>query len=191
MDNNYDVMNDLSILDRLFSNPDTMFKVFIVIFFVTIFIKIVYEIYRNINIKKTNKRIRASIHSNKFIYYKDFEEYWILHKKGNKGVSGYKYNDQPGCYVILIFNRPVTDGNYYNYDDIYIGQSVKVCNRIHQHFNGKGNGDIYGDIKYGKHVYVQFITCPKEEMNSLEKKLIRAFNATSSYNKTKGGGTRR
>ena len=70
MDINYDVMNDLSILD-------IMFKVFIVIFIVTIFIKIVYEVYRNINIKKTNKIIRASIHSNKFIYYKDFEEYFL------------------------------------------------------------------------------------------------------------------
>lgn len=33
--------------------------------------------------------------------------------------------------------------------------------------------------------------CPAQQMNALEKKLIKAFNATSSYNNTAGGSRRR
>lgn len=139
------------------------------------------------NINKKNNKIRESIYSNKFISYSYFEKNWISVKSGNKGVAGYKYNDRPGCYVILIFNLPVVDGNFTGYNNIYIGQSVNVCKRIHSHFNGKGNGDVYADVKYGKSVYVQIVPCDKTQLNRVEKELIQAFNATRSYNKTRGG----
>ena len=42
-----------------------------------------------------------------------------------------------------------------------------MCKRVHSHFNGKGNGDVYADIKYGK--YVQFYPCGKNELNKIEK----------------------
>lgn len=48
-------------------------------------------------------------------------------------------------------------------------------------------GDVYADIKYGKSVYVQLIPCNKIELNTMEKELIRSFNAKQSYNKTGGG----
>jgi hypothetical protein len=50
---------------------------------------------------------------------------------------------------------------------------------------------VYADIKYGKQVYVKFIPCPPEEMNELEEKLIKDYDATESYNRTKGGGYNR
>lgn len=137
-----------------------------------------------------DKKIRENIYSNKFISYSDFEKDWISIKYGNKGIAGYKYNDRPGCYVILIFDSPVVDENFTGYINIYIGQSVNVCKRIHSHFNGKGNGDVYADIKYGKSVYVQIVPCDKTQLNRVEKELIQAFNATKSYNKTRGGAKR-
>lgn len=148
-------------------------------------------IIRLIIVHHKNKRIRHTIASGEFIYYADFEKNWISAKYGKKGVAGYKYNDTPGCYVITIFSDPVTDGNFFNYENIYIGQSVNVCQRVHNHFNGKGKGDVYADIKYGKYAYVRIVPCRKEQMNQMEKDLIRAFNATASYNVTKGGGIRR
>ena len=128
----------------------------------------------------------------KFMLYTEFESRWIIRKgsKTQRG-SGYKYDDGAGCYVIVIHSAPVNDGNYLKYDDVYVGQSVHVYQRVHDHFTGKGKGDVFADIKYGKYAYVQIIRCEKEKMNQLEKKLIGMFNATDSYNYTKGGGKRR
>lgn len=137
------------------------------------------------------RRIRRTVSGKRFVDYRSFEKSWITEKSGNKGVSGLKYSDGAGCYVILVFDNPVLNGNYSRFENIYIGQSVNVCRRVHSHFNGNGNGDIYADIKYGKYVYVQLLMCRKKDMNELERKLIEAFGATASYNVTKGGGIRR
>lgn len=72
----------------------------------------------------------------------------------------------------LDIQSPVADNDYTNYDDVYIGQSVNVCKRVHNHFNGKGNGDAYANVRNGKYAYVQFQRCQKSKMNALEKRLI-------------------
>ena len=155
-----------------------------IIFFVILMLLLAF-----IENRKKNK-LKREIYSGKFLYYKDFEQRWIISDSKEKSRTGFKYEDGPGCYVITIYHRPVKHKNWDKYENIYIGQSINVCQRVHNHFNGKGNGDIYADIKYGKYVYVRFIRCEKEEMNDLEKELIATFNATSSYNKTKGGATK-
>jgi hypothetical protein len=134
-----------------------------------------------------DRKLKNSILNREFISSEYFEKNWIAVKSGNKGTMGYKYIDQPGCYVILIFNQKVIDNRFSNYNNIYIGQSVNMCKRVHSHFNGKGNGDIYADIKYRKYAYVQLNPCSRDGLNDLEKDLIRVFNATSSYNRTRGG----
>ena len=105
--------------------------------------------------------------------------------------QGYRYEKKPGVYVILIFNKRVRGGNFYNYRDVYVGQSKTMANRVHNHLIGKGNGDVYADVKYGKYVYIQLNYCNYGEMNDLEKKLIKKYNAQESYNNTKGGGIER
>jgi len=128
-------------------------------------------------------KIKRKISGKKIIYYKDFERNWL----GTDG-SGYKYNDRPGCYVITLYNhRFVNRLNYMHYEQIYIGQSQNVCQRVHNHLNGKGKGDVYADIKYGLEAYIRIIPCREKKMNDLEKQLIEAFNATKSYNRTRGG----
>lgn len=151
--------------------------------FITIATSILLAIYNYIK----DRKIKNSILDREFMSVNFFEQNWIASKYGNKGLSGFKYNDQPGCYVILVFNHAIIDSDYSKYENVYIGQSVNMCQRVHNHFNGKGNGDIYADIKYGKYVYVQLNPCFREGLNNLEKKLIRVFNATRSYNKTRGG----
>lgn len=138
----------------------------------------------------STRKMVGDVTSGHFISCRDFEKNWIAAENGETG-SGLKYRDGPGCYVITIFNHPVTDGNYRNYENIYIGQSLNICQRVHNHFNGKGNGDVYADVRNGKSVYVRLLRCDRKQMNDLERKLIKAFNATSSYNSTEGGGTRR
>lgn len=137
-------------------------------------------------------KIREKIYTNDFISYNEFEKNWIINKRrGNISGSGYKYEDGPGCYIILIFDHAVDNNDWSNYEEIYIGQSIHVYQRVHNHFSGKGNGDVYTDIRNGKHVYVQFVRCEDYELNATEKSLIHAFDAINSYNKTQGGGIHR
>lgn len=135
-----------------------------------------------------NSRIKRKLKHGSLIYYQDFERDWIK----EKGSSGYKYNDTPGCYVITLYDHKLIGRHgYMNYDNIYIGQSQNVCQRVHNHLTGKGKGDVYADIKYGLEAYITIIPCKEKKMNEMERQLIEAFNATESYNKTKGGGIER
>lgn len=135
--------------------------------------------------KATNARLRRRIRRGEFMHYTKFEENWIV--KDAPEPTGYKYNDFPGCYVIMIFDKPVHGKRFTNYENIYIGQSVTVCARVHNHFSGKGKGDVYADIKYGKQAYVRIVPCKAKRLNDMETALIEAFGATESYNKTRGG----
>lgn len=126
---------------------------------------------------------------NKFIYWKDFEKNWVYAKVGNKSADGYKVMEDSGVYVILIKNHYSYLGSFRTYRDVYVGQSLTLYQRVHDHFNGHGNGDVYADCKYNKRVYVKLIPCSPDEMNSLEIKLIKFYDATKSYNVTKGGST--
>ena len=164
----------------------TTLKLWVIFFLILLFLIVFIE-------SRIKNRLKRKIYSGKFLYYKDFENKWIISddSETSDGPAGFKYTDGPGCYVITIYKRPVRGKKWDDYENIYIGQSVNIFKRVHNHFNGKGNGDVYADIKYGKYVYVRFIRCKKEEMNDLERNLISAFDATSSYNKTKGGSTKR
>jgi hypothetical protein len=127
------------------------------------------------------KELKKLIRSKQFLFWQDFEKNWLADGKG------YKYQDTPGCYVILSFKKRPSRNHLERFDDVYVGQSVHLCQRVHNHFNGKGNGDIYADLRYGRFVYVALIPCKQRDLNENEKILIEAFDATTSYNKTKGG----
>jgi len=142
------------------------------------------------NLKRRNKQIRNIIFSGEFVPYQEFMDNWIS-ERTDQGNAGFKYNDGPGCYVILVFDEDNDSDDLNDYDDVYVGQSVNVCKRVHNHFTGKGNGNIFADIRAGRDVYVGITRCDETELNDMEIDLIRAFHATTSYNNTKGGGTRR
>ena len=135
--------------------------------------------------RMTNARLRRKIKRGAFLHYTEFEENWIV--EGTDVPTGYKYNDRPGCYVIMIFDKKVRGKRFSDYENIYIGQSVNVFQRVHNHFSGKGKGDVYADIKYGKEAYVRIVPCKAKRLNDMETSLIEAFSATDSYNHTKGG----
>lgn len=134
--------------------------------------------------KAKQARLRRKVKKGGFVLRDKFEEDWIIDEKAK---LGHKYNDFSGCYVILIFDKPVRGKRFWGWENIYVGQSVNVCQRVHNHFNGKGNGDVYADIKYGKYAYVRIVPVKAKRLNEMEVALIEAFSATDSYNKTKGG----
>lgn len=134
--------------------------------------------------KAKQARLRKKVKRGGFTYWEDYEKQWIIDEKERLGL---KYNDFSGCYVILIFEKPVHGKRFWGWENIYVGQSVNVCQRVHNHFNGKGKGDVYADIKYGKFAYVRIVPVKAKRLNDMETALIEAFSATDSYNKTKGG----
>ncbi len=134
---------------------------------------------------RKERKARQAIRHQKILSSDEFLDAWILDEKKKTGL---KYDVFPGCYVIFLFDKPVRGKDYRNYDDIYIGQSVNVTRRVHGHFTGKGKGDVYADMKYGRHAYVELVPCDREDMNDVERALIEVFHSTDSYNDTAGGG---
>ncbi len=135
--------------------------------------------------RRRNEEIRKRVLGGTFLSADQFESDRAYSGLGDLSDPD---SDVSGCYVILIFEAPVMDGNYDGYWHGYIGQSIHVVSRVHSHLTGSGNGDVYADRKYGKHVYVRIVTCPVAELNSLEVRLIAAFDWDRLYNKSRGGG---
>ena len=159
------------------------------LFFTIIMGMIVYKALKTRKEEEARlQMIRQTVYSQTFIPVDQFESNWIIHSnsKYQKGM-GLKYEDGPGCYIITIYSFPVTNGRFENFEDVYVGQSVRVYQRVHNHLNGKGQGDVYADRKNGKYLYVQIIRCAAEDLSTNERNLIAAFHATDSYNKTRGG----
>ena len=129
----------------------------------------------------------ASGSQGRWMSREEFLEDWIVDRRSQKG---YKYQDQPGCYVIASYERPLKSSDQIrNYQNVYVGQSLRVYHRIFSHFSGRGNGEVYSDIRDGLYVYVRVVPCREKKLNEMERRLIQVYHATKSYNKTEGGGT--
>lgn len=91
-------------------------------------------------------------------------------------------SDFPGVYIIHNTDK----------DRYYVGQSVHVLKRVHGHFTGHGNGDVYADLKYGTSFTVRLEALEGSgyhSLDDLERVLIRKYDAWGSgYNKTRGNG---
>lgn len=72
----------------------------------------------------------------------------------------------------------------------YVGQAVKVLDRVNKHFTGKGNGDVYADYKYGDKFIIRLIPLKRSgfpSLNDLERYAIARYQAyDKGYNKTRG-----
>lgn len=131
---------------------------------------------------------RRQVMNSESVSAQDFLANWRVGKRGSG--LGYAAIDQPGCYVILT-NPTEPESGDTTYDAVYVGQSVHVCSRVRAHLTGHGNGDVYADVRAGKQVEVRIVPCDERSMNDVERELIAAFRATSSYNRTRGGSKRR
>ena len=110
----------------------------------------------------------------------------------------YVYNnaltDKPGIYIFTRLSQPNKDGSTCKY--IYVGQAIKVIDRIAQHMIGfeqridislKNRGLYYQSNPYGWRINVKY--CDKSELDNLERQTIT--NAIEKgytlYNITSGG----
>lgn len=117
-------------------------------------------------------------------------------------VSG-RYTLTPSQCGALWSNRPDSDkcrnvtGVYILHnetqDRYYVGQSVKVFNRLTQHFDGKnGNPNVFMDYLRGDHWNIQIIRLRDttyDNLDDLERNAITLYDAfESGYNATRGNG---
>jgi len=174
------ILNLISKNENLFTHTECF--ILAAVLGITIITVIIYRFFPSLRLK---------VKRSPLIYYKDFNDKWI-EKSKRKGGVGYKYEDKSGCYVITIYKHKLTAKfRYMRFEDVYVGQSQDIYWRVHNHFNAKGNGRIYGSIMAEKKVFVKFFPCKKKAMNNLERELIEYFHAEKSFNYTAGGGKKR
>ena len=110
------------------------------------------------------------------------KEYLELRNKKLYGEKARHANTQnfSGVYILHNISK----------DLIYVGQSIKVLDRIGNHFKGNGNGDVYADYKYGDEFKIRTISLdlsPYDNLNDLERHAIKVFGAyEKGYNKNRG-----
>lgn len=109
-----------------------------------------------------------------------FLENWATQEK--LGEQAGNYLDYCGCYAIATYGSAVRKDDYSAFRDIYIGASSNMGTSIRADIIGRGNPDVYADVKYKQHVYVLLYPCPEKQLNELETSLITALDADASYN---------
>ena len=112
-----------------------------------------------------------------------FMENWDVQSKLQERSTGEGYLNYCGCYVIITCDGAVHKDDYSKYREIYVGKSTNMGASIHDDFVGKGNADIYADVKYKQHVYVLLYPCSEDKLDQLEESLITALDADASYNR--------
>lgn len=111
-----------------------------------------------------------------------FMEGWATQEGLAEGQGGTGYLDFVGCYVVVTCEGAVHRDDYSRYRDLYVGKSTNMGRSIHDDFTGRGNVDVYADVKYKQHVYVLLYPCREEKLDQLEESLITALDARQSYN---------
>lgn len=126
-------------------------------------VKEVYEIEKETSFKSSDKKVTV----NEFIQNREH----LLRK-------GY---DTEGVYVITNETRD-------NYK--YVGQSVNLIRRVNSHIKGRGNNDIYNDMRHGDKFTIELLRLKDTNyisLNDLERNLIRKNDSYyNGYNKTRG-----
>lgn len=104
------------------------------------------------------------------------------HQKVAGGESG-GYLAYSGCYAVAVYSSSVKKDDYSDFRDIFIGKSKNMGASIFSDIVGKGNVDVYADVKYRQPAYVLLYPCSEDKMDQLERSLITALDADESYNK--------
>lgn len=72
--------------------------------------------------------------------------------------------------------------DYSEYRDIYVGKSLSMGRSVYDDVSGKGDVDVYADVKYKQDVYVLLFPCREDKLDQLKGSLVVALDADASYN---------
>lgn len=112
-----------------------------------------------------------------------FQDNWSSQDKLGEQANGYL--DYCGCYVIATYPGAVRKDDYGSFRDVYVGRSEHMGAAIQDDLAGRGNVDVYADVKFKQHVYVLLYPCNADKLDTLERSLITALDADASYNQPK------
>lgn len=97
--------------------------------------------------------------------------------------GGLRDNDCLGVYMLLVFDHPVTDGNYFGYENVYVGKAAKAYKGAYAQLVGRGNRKIYKDFRNPeKYIYIQARFYHRDDVDKMEHTLIKSLKADESYN---------
>lgn len=158
---------------------NSLFKILFLFILFNIGLKLLAFFIKYSKAKHINKKIKE-LASNSIELSP--EDYLKLRNKKLSGERSRHANTQNFKGVYILHNK--------DKDLFYVGQSVKVLDRIGNHFSGRGNGDVYADYKYGDTFTIRTIALDNSQfdsLNDLERYAIRSFNAfNKGYNKNRG-----
>ena len=87
----------------------------------------------------------------------------------------------PGCYVVLLLPK-MPGAEPVDYKQVYVGAAVDMGEAIEADLRGKGNPDVYADVKYDQNVRLLAFPCAAQDIEMLQESLIVALDADISYN---------
>ena len=111
-----------------------------------------------------------------------FAKKWLNYDDA-PGISDTGCYGLPGCYVFLRFSEKNNVKKLHRFDDVYVGGSTDMGASVMRHLEGKGNPDVYADVKYGQNVRVLLFPYPPEQLRAKTQELISLLDANRSYNK--------
>ncbi|MFW7431876.1 GIY-YIG nuclease family protein [Vagococcus carniphilus] len=167
-------MNVTDILESFLFNKD-LIRIVLLILAIS-FLKLIIQL---IQAKKINSKINDL--ANNSIELTP-EEFMLIRNKRlyDEKARHANIKNFPGVYILHNKTK----------DLYYVGQSIKVLDRIGNHFKGRGNGDVYADFKYGDQFTIRTIALENSDfsnLNDLERYAIRFFGAyEKGYNRNKG-----
>ena len=145
------------------------------------------NIVMKVNVTYTSPQGRNSYSKTYEMYYKDAVNYLKTFPTAENTYLpdaflryNNKFEDCAGTYVL------------YNQEDdkYYVGQATSFQRRLHQHFTGKGNPDVYFDYRSGKPFTIYLFPLNESRfanLNDQERHYIAKYRAfEEGYNKTHG-----
>ena len=97
------------------------------------------------------------------------------------GGKGEGYLGNSGCFIFLTLGKGHKK-ELADYKDVYVESAANMGKAIKDQLDGRGNIDVYADVKYDQNVNILIYPCEESGMEQMKEALIVALDADQSYN---------
>ena len=123
------------------------------------------------------KKARAKVLAEPWIDARDLVKDWA------KKESQYRNGDGLGCYLMIVFDHEVTDGNYEGFIESYVGKANKAYKGAYAQLPGHGIDELAQDYKDpSRFIYVQARFYDKDDVDKMQRTLVGSLKSHKSYN---------
>lgn len=125
----------------------------------------------------------AGRHIEAQVFLKTWNDQQDLASQLDGSAAGMELYAFPGCYITVTCDGAVKKDDFSKYREVYVGKAENMGEAIHADFTGRGNPDVYADVKYKQHVYALLYPCEVEKLDEMHTSLVAALDADRSYNR--------